>query len=160
MLFFAILFWTIPGYFKLWPSIKLIFQRCTGAMEALIERPLGIWAHRFYSKWFRECVWAPKLSYLISVQITVSKQNDVLTQMETDAHIPMYSYADRVLTHTHTYNCIHLCLTWFFYTHWSSSFFMYKEHTRYVQTPMNTIPIDTHTNTLHTHAEHSLLQWP
>lgn len=41
LLFFSILF-LIPGYFHLWPSIRFLLQRCSGAAEALTGRPPGI----------------------------------------------------------------------------------------------------------------------
>lgn len=40
--------WIIPSYFKLWPSIKLILQRCSGTMEALMGWPLGFWAPQVF----------------------------------------------------------------------------------------------------------------
>lgn len=104
--------------------------------------------HRSYSKRFGERVWGPKLSHHISVQITVSKQNDVQTQMETDAHVQMYTYADRGLhTHTevHTHRRVHTTashLALLYILELKLQCLIRTEHACYVQTPK-----DTHTNT-------------
>jgi len=62
--------------------------------------------YRSNSKWFRECVWSPKLSHHISVQITVSKQSTVQTQMEAVVPLTNVNICWQRIIHKHT-NAIH-----------------------------------------------------
>lgn len=94
LLYYFVQFPDFLSCHKVWNEF---LQRCRRAMEALIERPLGIWAPQVSFKIIRGlCLRRKTLHH--SVQITVSRQNDLKTQMET-------------------HSCTTLCICWLRLTH-------------------------------------------
>lgn len=146
---FSILFWTIPSYFKLWKSIKLIvaeMHRSHGGINretsgnlsptGLIQNDSGSVSEA------QSCpITSVSKSLLANKTMYKHKWKQTLTykctHMLTEAYTQTHKY-------THIGECAKLLSTWVFSTYWSSSYLIHTEHAHFVQTPKSARKGHTH----------------